>query len=1026
MKKPRPYQKVIIEKAVDELSRKDRATVVMPCASGKTLTALWIIERMEAKNVVVFVPTLGLLAQAAREFLTNTKYRDVGCLAICSDTNVVKGIDEILPDPEELPFIVTDRVSVVQEYLKVDGSPVKFLFCTYHSSDILGLALQRSGITLDFAFFDEAHRTAGRLGAPFTYILLNENLPVYKRLFMTATLRVYSFINTAYANAHSMDNSSSFGRICAMMSFSEAVELGIICSYKVIVSVVDTSSLQLELLYDGEVTGEEIPARDAAIRESISKALEKYGAKKVIIYHTTIEQAENFASRVLKDYIRGYEILHINSGMTGIQRHNIMERFRNSERAIITNARCLTEGIDVPAVDLVVFADPKHSEIDIVQAIGRAMRISEGKTTGYVLLPLFLDKRSGESINEALFRCNYETVWSVLNTLSSVDEGFESWMALYRRNWGMEGMLFGGPDIIEVLTPPGVDARRIQESVGIFIVRRLSDVWEERYGELLRFKSEHGHIDLPYRTQLRQWLRSQRQRWKYLTPERQKLLLEIGFDPNIITKETIWMEKFEELQAFKKQHGHIVVPSINKLYYWLSRQKQYFKVLTSEKQKLLLEMGFNPNIISVETRWTERFEELRAFKKQNGHIRVPQNTKLSNWLKTQKQSWKNLTSEKRNLLLEIGYDPTIIFNEKRFMENLEELRTYKKQHGHIKGSSQQFDSWFRSLRTRWNVLSPEKRELLLELGFDPNPTDSLWENKLKKLEAYAKEHGHCNVKNSDSKSLSHYITLARRAYQEGRLPPDRIEALERLGISWGIGWERLFEDIYRQLADYLAEHGCLPSYYSTLSEEKLLIGRVVNLRKLYHAGKLSDENIRRLKELDFSFSPVEERWQKRYRELEEYVLKGGDPNRIHCKNHLRGWVHGVIKIYKKGRLSQDKVELMEKLGVIWDDEGYLNEKWQKYFQSVAEYFEKNGIHTLPETHPVYSWWTDQLKYIYKLPQEKAEKIRSLRPIRPTRRWSEPEKTLIRENPNKTAEELSQALIGRSPKAIQELRDKYGW
>ena len=192
-----------------------------------------------------------------------------------------------------------------------------------------------------------------------------------------------------------MDNSGSYGQICAKMSFIEAVELGIICAYKVIVSVVDTSSLQLELLYDGEVIGEEISAREAAIRESISLALEKYDARKIITYHTTIEQAENFAYRVLKDTLKGYEILHINCSMTGRQRHEVMERFRNAERAVITNARCLTEGIDVPAVDMVVFAEPKYSEIDIVQAVGRVMRVNEGKTTGYVILPLFLDQKYG-------------------------------------------------------------------------------------------------------------------------------------------------------------------------------------------------------------------------------------------------------------------------------------------------------------------------------------------------------------------------------------------------------------------------------------------------------------------------------------------------------------------------------------------------------------------------------------------------------------------------------------------------------
>jgi len=961
MKEPRPYQKEIIEKAVDELSRKDRATVVMPCATGKTLVALWIIEQMEAKNVVVFVPTLGLLAQAAREFLANTQYQDVGCLAICSDANVVRGLDEIIPEPEELPFTVTEQVSVVQEYLKADDTPVKFLFCTYHSSDILGLALQRSGIALDFAFFDEAHRTAGRLEAPFTYALSNENLPVKKRLFMTATLRVYSFTNPSKADVYSMDNSGSYGQICAKMSFFEAVELGIICSYKVIVSVVDTNSLQMEMLYDGEVTGEEIPARDAAIRESILQALEKYDVRKIITYHTTIEQAENFASCVLNDSINGYEILHINSVMTGKLRHEVMKRFRNSERAIITNARCLTEGIDVPAVDMVVFTEPKYSEIDIVQAIGRAMRVSEGKATGYILLPLFLDQMSGESINEALLRGKYDTIWSVLNTLNSVDEEFESWMALYRQKWGIEGRQFVDPDLFEFLVPPGIDAQMIKESVSIFIVRHMSESWEERYGELLRFKREHGHINVPGLTPLNQWLSYQRRRWNTLTLEKQERLLELGFVSQLPDP---WEKHYGELLCFKQEQGHIIVPFSTQLGRWLVSQRQHWNALTSEKQKRLLEIGFE--LEPHKERWMKKLEELKLFKEQHGHIKVSdkQNKQLKNWLKTQ--------------------------------------------------------------RRIWDTLPPERRTLLLELDFDPEPTCTLWQKRLEELEKYAEKRGHCNVRKNENNTLASYLKEMRQSYHEGRLANERIEALERLGMVWGDGSERLFEDFYHQLVAYRNEHGCLPTTNTRLRDTKILVGRMLIIRKAYRAGKLNEEQIRRLKETGFSFDPDEDRWQERYSELAEYVSKGRDPNRIPNKNRLHDWVRSVKQSYKNGRQSQEKTELLEKLGIAWDDTGYMNEKWQNYFQSVAEYFDKNGVNSLPATHPIYNWWKVQLKDINRLPPEKAEKIRSLRPIRLCHRWSEYEKTIIRENPDKTAEELSELLIGRTPQAIQKLRDKYRW
>jgi hypothetical protein len=198
------------------------------------------------------------------------------------------------------------------------------------------------------------------------------------------------------------------------------------------------------------------------------------------------------------------------------------------------------------------------------------------------------------------------------------------------------------------------------------------------------------------------------------------------------------------------------------------------------------------------------------------------------------------------------------------------------------------------------------------------------------------------------------------------------------------------------------------------------------LRKVYHKGKLSDEQIRRLKELGFSFYPDEERWQNRYRELTEYVSNGGDPNRIPTNNHLRSWTRNIVLSYQNGKLSKDRIHLMEKLGVKWDDVGYLNEKWEEYFNIVVEYFKTNEVNSLPAAHPIYSWWKIQLKRINKLSQEKAEKIRSLRPIRKAHRWSELEKKIVRENSGKPAEELAELIIGRTPESIQKLREKYGW
>jgi len=361
------------------------------------------------------------------------------------------------------------------------------------------------------------------------------------------------------------------------------------------------------------------------------------------------------------------------------------------------------------------------------------------------------------------------------------------------------------------------------------------------------------------------------------------------------------------------------------------------------------------------------------------------------------------------------------------MLKYEELRAFKEQHGHTNVPCKyKLRLWIKQQRRRWNTSSLEERESLLKLGFDPDPLETLWQRKQEELRAYAEVHGHCNVKRAENSTLSNYLKEIRWAYHKGKLAQDRIAALEKLGIIWGGSRDRLFEDTYHKMIAYRLEYGCLSIPNTCSREHKNLAVRMGNLRKAYYAGNLSDEKIRRLKELEFSFEPDDERWQKRYHELTEYVSKGGNPNRIPNKNLLRGWIRGQKASYQNGAMPQEKIELLEKLGIAWSDMGYLNEMWQNNFRCVADYFEKNGVNILPAAHPVYKWWIFQLKNIHKLPPEKAEKVRSLKPGRSVHRWSEHEKNVVRENPDKNAKELTELLIGRTPQAIRKLRDKYGW
>jgi hypothetical protein len=261
-----------------------------------------------------------------------------------------------------------------------------------------------------------------------------------------------------------------------------------------------------------------------------------------------------------------------------------------------------------------------------------------------------------------------------------------------------------------------------------------------------------------------------------------------------------------------------------------------------------------------------------------------------------------------------------------------------------------------------------------------------------------------------------------------------------MNIIWGDRSERLFEDTYRKLATYHEKHGHLPPSNTRLNDKdlRILIGRMIKLRQSYRMGNLNDEQIRRLQDLNFPFAPDEERWQGRFREFERYVTEGGDSNNVPSSHPLRSWVRGVRYSHKHGTLSNEKIEMLEKLGMTWENpkikrEKIKNNQWEANYRIVEKYFKKNASiccvpdgNILPTSHPCYNWWKSQILYFYALPADRTAKIRSLKPAKLGGRWSKAEKEIVRSNPDKTAEAVADMLIGRSPEAVQKLRLKFEW
>jgi superfamily II DNA or RNA helicase len=506
-KNPRPHQKQALKAIIPAFKTNDRVTAVMACGTGKTFVSLWVAESVASKTVLVLVPSLALLRQTLKEWVQNTSWGKYDFLCVCSDATVSQGEDELIVKPTELEFSVTTDPAKVKKFIKHRFDGVKIIFSTYQSAEVVARGMP-ARFSFDFAVFDEAHKTAGFQGTSFNFGLENKNLAIKKRLFLTATPRHYNLQKKDPMGdpvlAYSMDQPDVYGPVVFNLSFAEAARRKIICDYKVIISVITSPMIDQHFLNRGQVILKRQPiiARQAANQLALKNALEKHDIKKIFTFHHNVASAKSFSSEGSEGvsyHFPNFHVNHVNGTMTTAYREKVMEEFKHAETGLLSNARCLTEGIDVPAVDMVAFMSPKKSKVDIVQAIGRAMRTSPKKEKGYIFIPLYLEQAKNESIESALERSNFQEIWAVLQAIQEQDEVFDQIIQQLNASIKLKRKGFNDLRLLEKLEiiGPTISVKKLQKSITTMVVSRLGKSWETMFQMLLMFKKKHGHTNVP-------------------------------------------------------------------------------------------------------------------------------------------------------------------------------------------------------------------------------------------------------------------------------------------------------------------------------------------------------------------------------------------------------------------------------------------------------------------------------------------------------------------------------------------------
>jgi superfamily II DNA or RNA helicase len=402
---PRPHQSAAVAAAKSHFVRNGaaRGRLIMPCGTGKSLTAYWIAEGLKAKTILVAVPSLALVRQSltdwTREFLSHGIKPDWLC--VCSDEtagNLER--DEFVGEVYDLGLPTHTDTNEIAALLRARSSGPKIVFTTYQSSTKLAAAARKARIKFDLAILDEAHKTVGVHSKTFATLLSDKKLKIQRRVFMTATERVF---RGDRSDILSMENEKDYGKRFFQLSFKEAIEQKIITDYKILTMTVSDSHVR-NLIDENRILNlnsrnlDEAEAQSIAAGIALKRTYKRHGVKHAISFHRSIRRADHFRGQ--QDALNRMGSLgpktinlHISSKKTAGQRSDLLREFVLHKRALMTNARCLTEGVDVPAIDCVMFADPKQSRVDIVQAAGRALRHYEGKERGYIVVPLVVPEK---------------------------------------------------------------------------------------------------------------------------------------------------------------------------------------------------------------------------------------------------------------------------------------------------------------------------------------------------------------------------------------------------------------------------------------------------------------------------------------------------------------------------------------------------------------------------------------------------------------------------------------------------------
>lgn len=1017
---PHSYQLDAISDVVKGFQSADRGQLIMACGTGKTLTSLFIKEKLSAERALVLVPSLSLLKQTLRVWMVN-RCNDFDILPVCSDETVSRDEDAIVSHTSDLGVPVTTDPADISRFLRRHGPRV--VFATYQSSPQIAKAFAFGRVPqFDLAIADESHRVAGDESAVFATILDSDAIKARRRLFMTATPRYFTgrLVKAAQDSemeVASMDDPVRFGEVLHRLSFGEAIRRGLLTDYQVAIVGVDDATYRewaersVLVRRDDKTTD----ARTLASQIGLAKAMKKYNLQRVISFHSRVLRAKMFAAEMphvvewmpARQRPSGPLWTAFASGeMNAGERHVRLQRLRqleDGEHGLLTNARCLGEGVDVPTLDGVAFIDPRGSEVDVVQAVGRAIRLADDKTVGTIVIPVFIDTQA--DTDAALNDSSFKSVWRVIKALRAHDEELAEQIDDFRQELGRKGGRARIPAKIHLDVPRSV-GKAFTDAFDLRLIEKTSARWEFCYGLLERYTDENGtaRVSVDYVIDgyaLGQWASVQRGLYANSTlsdDRRTKLERLPGWVWDVLADQWgMWMGLMHEFVA---EHGHANVPypymvGEYNLRSWVATQRGLYK-RGGLSEKRVLELQELPGWVwdVLEDNWSRNYNGLKKFAEREGHARAPQlyvenGLKLGQWVAVQRTYRDEMSSERKALLEALpgwSWEPATDGWERAY----ESLKAFVEREGHARVPKELLEGdfrlgqWVTDQRVKRDKMPDSQRERLESLpGWIWDARADRWQQKFALLQQFQIRQGHALVPQGykeDGVNLGSWVREQRA--NRASMTAERRNLLESVpGWSWdpySESWERG----YAALTSFVEHQGHARVPRDFLQEGINLGNWVAEQRG--NRSKMTDERTQRLEALPgWSWNAVEESWLQHLELLRAYADREGHANvpvdYVDDELKLGQWTRLRRREHKN--LSPARQALLESIpGWFWGSKAdYV---WNQKFEMLKRFVEREGHALVPDKYveseiKLGGWVREQRAERDKLRPERVAKLESL-------------------------------------------------